>query len=306
MRDTSPSMRYTRAARAAAAEIIGTYSTSFGWATGLLGRRHRGHIRSIYALVRIADEIVDGTATEFGLDAEAQAQALEDYREQTHRAMAAGYSTDLVIHAFARTAAAAGIDTSLTGPFFDSMRADLHGSPGDDQQRAQYVYGSAEVVGLMCLRVFLREEQLPAGEVQELEEGARQLGAAFQNVNFLRDLAADAEQLGRNYLSDSAALTEAEHRAWVQIIGTQLDAAAAVIPSLPRDCRAAVAAAHLFFAELLTRLEATPTEELRRRRIRVPNPVKVRLISRALTGNAGALQRNPSPTTDRPRDPRSA
>lgn len=284
MHTASSSVRYTGAARAAADEVIDAYSTSFGWATRLLGRRHRDHIRSIYALVRVADEIVDGTAAAFGLDVAAQARMLESYREQTHRAMARGCSTDLVIHAFARTAVEAGIDTDLTGPFFDSMRADLHGSPADEDERARYVYGSAEVVGLMCLRVFLRRADPAPEELARLEHGAQQLGAAFQHVNFLRDLAADAEELGRNYLSEAGRLTEAEHRVWVETIAGELADAAAVIPLLPRDCRAAVTAAHLFFTELLDRLAATPTDQLRRRRVRVPNPVKIRLLGRALVG----------------------
>ncbi|WP_261623854.1 phytoene/squalene synthase family protein [Nesterenkonia marinintestina] len=295
--EPSPARRFTRTADAAADDVIDAYSTSFGWATRLLGRRHRAHVRSIYALVRVADEIVDGTAAGFGLGPEAQAETLDRYEAETRRAMASGFSTDLVIHSFARTARQAGIDTTLTGPFFESMRADLSGSPADAGERDRYVYGSAEVVGLMCLRVFLREETPSPAERARLEVGARRLGAAFQNVNFLRDLAADSEDLGRNYLSDRGVLTVEEHQAWVRTIAEQLDAAAAVIPLLPRDCRAAVTAAHLFFAELLRRLAATPTHELRRRRIRVPDPVKLRLLAQALAPTGPALRPTPTRST---------
>src|SRR5690606_35363535 len=130
----------------------------------------------------------------------------------THAALSSGISDNLVIHAFARTARAAGIDAELIDPFFASMRADL-GSAGtgsgleaeegttspvrgfDANEHAEYVFGSAEVVGLMCLKVFLIDLDRTPAEVARLEYGAPQLGAAFQNVNFLRDLADDAQRL---------------------------------------------------------------------------------------------------------------
>lgn len=278
--------RFSRAADTASTDVIRTYSTSFGLATTLLGARHRQHVRNIYAMVRIADEIVDGVAAQAGLDSSAQTEALESYVAETHRSMRTGYSTDLVLHAFARTARECGIGEDLTQPFFDSMRADI-ADPADfaaydAAAHERYVYGSAEVVGLMCLRVFLREASRTAEETAVLTHGARQLGAAFQNVNFLRDLADDTERLQRGYLGDSGRLTDADRDAWVRTVNAQLDDARRSIPLLPKDSRAAVRSAHALFAALTRRVARTPASELYRRRVRVPDPVKVLLAGRAV------------------------
>ncbi len=279
--------RFTRTAETVAGDVIHSYSTSFGLATRLLGKRHRTHVRNIYALVRVADEIVDGVAKEAGLTLAEQTAALDRYETETHRAMRIGYSSDLVVHAFARTARAAGIDESLTRPFFGSMRADLVESSQrttvyDEQAHAAYVYGSAEVVGLMCVRVFLRDQEVCAEECARLEHGAKRLGAAFQNINFLRDLADDTGRLGRSYLGVDGRLGDADRDRWVAEVREQLADAAAVLPLLPRDARAAVRSALELFAELANRVARTPAAELYRSRIRVPDPVKLRVASQAL------------------------
>lgn len=286
--------RFNRAADTASTEVIRTYSTSFGLATRLLGERHRQHVRNIYAMVRIADEIVDGVAAQAGLDESAQTGALASYVAETHRAMDVGYSTDLVLHAFARTARECGIGEDLTQPFFDSMAADIAGDTGftayDAAAHERYVYGSAEVVGLMCLRVFLREDTRTTGELETLTHGARQLGAAFQNVNFLRDLADDTERLQRGYLGDGGRLTDADRDDWVRTITAQLDDAARSIPLLPKDARAAVRSAHALFAALTRRVAKTPASSLYERRVRVPDPIKALLATQSVL--VTALERN--------------
>ncbi|WP_311259656.1 squalene/phytoene synthase family protein [Microbacterium sp. WCS2018Hpa-9] len=286
--------RFNRAADTASTEVIRTYSTSFGLATRLLGERHRQHVRNIYAMVRIADEIVDGVAAQAGLDESAQTDALASYVAETHRAMSVGYSTDLVLHAFARTARECGIGEDLTQPFFDSMAADIAADSGftayDAAAHERYVYGSAEVVGLMCLRVFLRDEKRTAGELETLTHGARQLGAAFQNVNFLRDLADDTERLQRSYLGDGGRLTDADRDDWVRTITAQLDDAARSIPLLPKDARAAVRSAHALFAALTRRVAKTPASSLYERRVRVPDPIKALLAARSTL--VTAMERN--------------
>lgn len=285
--DASALDRFTSTAQIAADDVITAYSTSFGLATKLLGRRHRQHVRNIYAMVRVADEIVDGVAAEAGLTAAEQQETLDRYIADTHRAMRTGYSSDLVIHAFAHTARAAGIDESLTQPFFDSMRADL-GAEGaeplvyDEAAHSRYVYGSAEVVGLMCLRVFVRDRRLDQAQLQRLEHGARRLGAAFQNINFLRDLADDTDRLGRSYLGTAPRLSDADRDEWVRTVRAQLDDAQAVIPLLPQDARAAVRSALALFAALTDRVDRTPVSELYRTRVRVPDPVKAGLAARAV------------------------
>ena len=291
-RDPSPSdraalARFTRTAETVSTGVIRTYSSSFGLATRLLGSRHRQHVRNIYAMVRVADEIVDGVAAEAGLDAKAQSEALSAYAAETHRAMSQGYSSNVVLHAFARTAREAGIDESLTQPFFTSMAADLCGADErhlmtyDAEQHRRYVHGSAEVVGLMCLRVFLRAEHPTASERAALEHGARQLGAAFQNVNFLRDLADDTDRLRRGYLAGAVPLTDAARDAWVETVRSQLDDARRTIPLLPRDAQVAVRSAHDLFEALARRVARTPAAVLYRRRVRVPDAVKVALALRA-------------------------
>ncbi|UOQ59414.1 squalene/phytoene synthase family protein [Leucobacter rhizosphaerae] len=283
----SPLARFTRTSELVAGQVIGAYSTSFGLATSLLGKRHRSHVRNIYALVRVADEIVDGVASEAGLSRAEQRAALERYAEDTHLAMRTGFSTDLVIHAFARTAREAGIDESLTGPFFDSMGTDVQETPDalavhTEDSHASYVYGSAEVVGLMCLRVFMRDSEVTDADRARLEAGAKQLGAAFQNINFLRDLADDTDRLGRGYLGVDGRLTDADRDRWVRTVRAQLADARQVLPLLPVDARAAVRSALALFQDLTSRIDRLPAEELYRTRVRVPDAVKLQLASRAV------------------------
>ena len=142
-------------ARRSAAVVISSYSTSFGAACRLLAEPVRTHVRDVYALVRVADEIVD--APELGADVRRRADLLERLEDETRQALVVGWSSNLVVHAFVTTARTCGIDMDLVGPFFDSMRTDLHRTEHDDATFDRYVYGSAEVVGLMCLRAFLSD-----------------------------------------------------------------------------------------------------------------------------------------------------
>lgn len=278
---------YDRLADQTASLVIRRYSTSFGMASRLLGAGIRQSVANIYALVRVADEIVDGGAEDAGLDRRRAQALLDAYEAETERALAEGYSADLVVHAFARTARSAGFGVELTKPFFASMRADLHATEHDADSFAAYVYGSAEVVGLMCLRVFVKDAPRPyrADELATLETGARALGAAFQKVNFLRDLAADHDKLGRSYFPgiDVTRLTEDEKTTLLDDIDADLARAAATLPLLPRSSRRAVALAQRLFAELSRRLRRTPASELMRTRVRVPDPVKLRIALGAAT-----------------------
>lgn len=273
---------YDRTAQDAAATVIARYSTSFGLACRLLGPRPRPHVRVIYALVRVADEIVDGPAAAAGLSAAEARAVLDDLETETLVAVERGFSANLIVHAFARTARECGIGEDLIRPFFASMRTDLSTQRHDDASHDAYVYGSAEVVGLMCLQVFVNAgAQHPQTPSPDLVDGARRLGAAFQDVNFLRDLDHDAASLGRDYLG--LASGDTSRAAVLDRIDADLAAAAAVIPRLPADCRRAVTAAHDLFAELSARLRATPVPE---RRVRVPDLVKARLAARAMLGFA--------------------
>jgi phytoene/squalene synthetase len=284
----TPLDRYGRAARRAAAVLIDEYSTSFGLATRLLPAATRGHIRDVYALVRLADEVVDGVARQSGLDARRIRTVLDELERQVDLALETGYSTNPVVHAFGLTAREVGIERALVTPFFASMRMDLERTEHDDASFARYVDGSAEVVGLMCLRAFTVGRRLSTEERDRLEVGARRLGAAFQKVNFLRDLAADADGLGRAYFPGvvPAELDEPTKHRLLDDIDADLAAAAASLPLLEPGPRRAVAAAHGLFAALADRLRATPAEQLRRTRVRVPDPEKLRIAARALAGRA--------------------
>jgi phytoene/squalene synthetase len=275
---------YDRVAEETASIVIRRYSTSFGLASRLLGDGVRQHVENIYALVRVADEIVDGPATEAGLDAVRAARVLNELEAETERAMREGFSANLVVHAFALTAREVNFGAELTAPFFESMRMDLTETEHDQVSFDKYVYGSAEVVGLMCLRAFLHGE--PVVDLARFETGARALGAAFQKVNFLRDLAADFESLGRSYFPDVAveSFDEATKARLLDDIDADLAVSAAVVGDLPRSSRRAVALAQSLFAELSTRLRVTPANELVRTRVRVPNPVKARLALTAALG----------------------
>ncbi|MFC5502728.1 phytoene/squalene synthase family protein [Lysinimonas soli] len=280
---------YSRAAQLSSARVIHEYSTSFGMATRLMDRRLRPGIENIYGLVRIADEIVDGAAAEAGLRREAQRALLDALEAETERTLQLGYSANLIVHSFAVTARAAGIGPELTRPFFASMRRDLDPAAFTNEQVRDYIYGSAEVIGLMCLKVFLSEGPDEADQRRRLEQGARRLGAAFQKINFLRDLRTDWIALHRNYFPDidPARLSEAQKQQLLADIEADLEIARTAIPYLPRSCRAAVAAAHGLFRELTARIRATPASDLLSRRIRVPTLAKLRILLEAqLLGRA--------------------
>ncbi len=275
---------YDRVAEETASIVIRRYSTSFGLASRLLGTGIRQQIENIYALVRIADEIVDGPATEAGLDTITAGRQLNELERETENAMNTGFSANLIVHAFALTAREVQFGADLTAPFFESMRMDLTDKEHDQASFDRYVYGSAEVVGLMCLRAFLHGENVSPDDTARFEHGARALGAAFQKVNFLRDLAADFQDLGRSYFPgvNVDTFTEAEKLRLLDDIDADLAVSAAVVPDLPKSSRRAVALAQSLFAELSVRLRATPASELVKARVRVPNPVKARLALSAM------------------------
>jgi phytoene/squalene synthetase len=200
--------------------------------------------------------------------------------------MESGFSANLVVHAFAQTARLANISKDLVKPFFASMRMDLSTKEHDQRGFDIYVYGSAEVVGLMCLDVFLMGQDLTPAERQEFVTGARALGAAFQKVNFLRDLAADFQKLGRSYFPgvNVDTFNEAEKVRLVEDIEADLVVSSRSLRKLPPTSRKAVSAAQMFFTELNRNIEATPAAELIQRRIRVSNPKKLVILAQAWFG----------------------
>lgn len=277
-----PATGYDELARASASLVIRRYSSSFGLASRLLGQGVREHVECVYALVRVADEVVD--APRSGSGPPAQRTLLDALEGDVQLALETGHSANLVVHAFAGTARTCGIGGELVAPFFESMRMDLEVREHDPASFARYVYGSAEVVGLMCLRVFLAAEPDPVGRYAELAPGAQALGAAFQKVNFLRDLAEDWQLLGRRYFPgvDPRRLTDRERDRLLDDIDADLRVAARALPRLPDSSRRGVQAAHAVFSELSRRLRATPAADIARRRVRVPGPAKARVVTGAL------------------------
>ena len=276
---------YTRTSAEAAARVISAYSTSFSMAANLLPPDCRRGIRNIYALVRTADEIVDGTAAEAGLTADQRRSALDALEQEVLLGTAHGFSANPLVHAFAVTARDADIETPLITAFFTSMRRDL--SPVERLSRAEYdeyVYGSAEVVGLMCLRVFLCGDTWDAERLEPVEHGAARLGAAFQKINFLRDLGDDAAQLGRAYFPGArpGQLSEREKADILDEIDEDLVAAKAGIAGLPPGPRRATQLAAHLFEDVAAQLRRTPAAEILHRRVSVPWRRKTYLLLKAL------------------------
>ena len=280
---------YNKVAHDSASVVISEYSTSFGWATSLLPAGVRGQIKDIYALVRVADEIVDGSAAgSNGAQKVNIRKQLDDLEGEVYAAMKVGFSTNLIVHAFALTAVQVGITKAMIEPFFASMRADITKAKHTSKTFKDYVYGSAEVVGLMCLRAFIagREDHYSPSEKTALDEGALALGAAFQKINFLRDLDADFRALGRSYFPGITIETfnEEQKQFLVADIAADLIVAANSIRLLPRDVRPAVSAAQFLFQELTVKIARTPASVLISTRIRVSNPRKLVLVAKALLG----------------------
>jgi phytoene synthase len=277
---------YTRVAEETASGVIRRYSSSFGLASSILDKTTRQHIENIYSLVRLADEIVDGVAYEAGVSVQRAGEMLDALERDTEEAMDSGYSTNLIVHAFAHTAKTVGITAELTRPFFASMRMDLNDTQHTDESFEAYVYGSAEVVGLMCLEAFLHGHHVAGADKDTMVIGGRALGAAFQKVNFLRDLGADFVTLGRSYFPgvtpdslDNATLIEL-----LDDIDQDLVLSAQALRLLPPKARRAVALAHALFDELGRRLRKTPAEELIQRRVRVPGLVKLWIAMKIFVG----------------------
>ena len=276
MTPTKPHAEFTEAARACAQVLLRRYSTSFALACRLLSPATRPHVAAIYAWARVADEVVDGAMD----DPAAARELIAEARRRTHRAIEQGLDPDPVTHAFADTARRFGIGARLVDPFYDSMEADLDVTAHSDESLRRYIHGSAEVIGEMCLRTFAGGG---LGDDDELAAGARALGAAFQKVNFLRDVREDSVRLGRNYLPgrDPLALTDRDVRELADDVDVDLRLARVAIDRIPGRDRLAVLAAHDLFAELNARLRAAGAAGVSSGRVRVPDAVKLKIIARA-------------------------
>lgn len=249
------------------------YSTSFGNATTLFPLTIRKHIYAIYGLVRIADEVVD---TYRGKDVD---KVLLDLETEVYTAMRRGYSTNPVIQSFVLTAKIYGIDRSLIHPFFVSMAMDLHAVVYTQSVYEKYIYGSAEVVGLMCLKVFCEGDEKLYGK---LEKGAKALGAAYQKVNFLRDLAADYNDLGRVYFPNVTFDSFDDHTKDKIIRNIEKDfiVAERSIHLLPENSNNAVFMSFVYYQALLAKLRKTSAATIKQKRIRINDAAKTVLFTK--------------------------
>lgn len=269
--------KYQDMSKRSAAVVIDSYSTSFSLASRSFGARIREDIATLYAVVRIADEIVDGVGAQCGLDEAEVAQRLDEFQTNTLRAMETGFSTNPVLQAFAEMARRCGIDPEHLRAFFATMRQDVAPHDYDRSELETYVYGSAEVIGLMCLAIFTADAPPSADVYARCVAGARALGRAFQMINFLRDYAQDSTVLGRHYLQ----LTPKVKDQVVCEIREDLATAHAAIPDLPIEARTGVIAAYLLFSELTDRVDAASLEDIASARVRVPNARKLVLLGQA-------------------------
>ncbi len=252
--------------------ITKKYSTSFSIAVSLLAAGIRQAIYNIYGFVRVADEIVDS------FEGYPQEDILKRFEEEYSYALKLGISTNPIINAFQKTVIEYSIDDSLVRSFLRSMRADLSKQIyANKEEMEDYIYGSADVVGLMCLKVFVNGD---TKEYDRLKDAAMSLGSAFQKVNFLRDLKQDYAHLNRTYFPniDPENLTTEDKNKIVQEIKEDFNAAYIGIKELPKEARFGVYVAYKYYLQLLKKVDKTPAEVLMDKRIRVSNLLKTYLL----------------------------
>jgi phytoene synthase len=250
------------------------YSTSFSSAIKLLHKDLRTPICNIYGFVRFADEIVD---TFHGFD---KALLFEEFKKATYDAIERGISLNPILHSFQMTVNQYGIDHALIDAFLYSMELDLGKHTYDRAGYETYIYGSAEVVGLMCLYIFCEGNQ---AQYDALKPAAKSLGSAFQKVNFLRDVKADFEGLDRMYFPDCdfANFTQADKLAIEQDIQKDFDEAYAGILNLPIKARFGVYVAYKYYLSLFKKIQRLEPAHILESRVRIPDYGKAFILAKA-------------------------
>lgn len=251
------------------------YSTSFSLGIKLLDRSLHRPIYAIYGMVRFADEIVDSF---HGYDKE---NLLYQFRNDTYEAIYNEISLNPILNEFQKVVNDYNIDHQWINTFFKSMRMDLSDKYHDVLSYKDYILGSAEVVGLMCLHVFVEGDKQ---KFNELKPFAMSLGSAFQKVNFLRDLKADYEALGRTYFPgvDMESFTS-QHKKSIELdISQDFEMALVGIKKLPKKSRKGVYLAYVYYLQLFRKIRQTPVEKIMESRIRVPNVSKLGLMFQSM------------------------
>lgn len=262
---------YNQTCRECSRLITKAYSTSFSAGIRAFDERFRMPIYSIYGFVRFADEIVD---TFHGYP---KAELLDRFRKDTYLAIEEGISLNPVLNAFQEVVRKYGIGKDLIDAFLDSMEMDLHHNTYGQGLYEKYIYGSAEVVGLMCLRVFTEGNN---EQYEHLVPSARSLGSAFQKINFLRDLKSDFDDRGRvyfpgvdfnNFTAEDKALIEKD-------IKKDFDDALVGIKQLPKGARRGVYLAYVYYLNLFKKIRQTAAAKVKEQRIRVNDGQKLVLL----------------------------
>ena len=255
--------------------VTKTYSTSFALATKMLGPSIRYDIYNIYGFVRFADEIVD-SFHDYHTE-----ELFNEFEKNLANALKHKISLNPILNSFQHTYHKYDIPYHLVESFMKSMRMDLTKTKyTTDKEFKEYIYGSADVVGLMCLMVFVKGDK---DEYERLKDSAMSLGSAFQKVNFLRDLKADYEELHRSYFpnTDLNQLDEDSKRQIIDEIKEDFQKSLKGIQQLPREAKFGVYTAYKYYTRLLKKLEHTPSSLIRQTRIRVPDYQKFGLLARS-------------------------
>ena len=255
--------------------VTESYSTSFALATKMLSSSIRKDIYNIYGFVRFADEIVD-TFHEYDKET-----LFNDFEKALEDAIQNKISLNPILNSFQNTYHRYDIPRHLVDSFMKSMRMDLHKNVYTTQEEyKEYIYGSADVVGLMCLRVFVNGDD---EKYEELRDAAMALGSAFQKINFLRDLKADYEDLNRSYFPNTNLLDldEQSKIRIVQEIKDDLKLGYEGILKLPNSSKFGVYTAYKYYGKLLNKLKRTPSREIKNSRIRIPNYQKFGLLAKS-------------------------
>jgi phytoene/squalene synthetase len=259
-------------------DVTNTYSTSFSLGIYYLNNKFHTSIYGIYGFVRLADEIVD-SFHDYN-----KHELLKNLRIDTEYAIKNKISINPVLNQFQRTIHQYNIEWELVDTFIKSMEMDLIDKVHDESSYKKYILGSAEVVGLMCLRVFVENDHTL---YEKLKPHAMSLGSAFQKVNFLRDLKADYNELGRTYFPgvDFNNFTNKEKTEIQNEIEAEFAHALIGIKMLPTGSRGGVYLAYFYYKELFLRIKKTPPEKIMNSRIRIPDANKIGLMFNSLIRN---------------------
>lgn len=267
--------RFDKLSESCSRETTRLYSTSFSLGIYFLGQKIRGPVYAIYGFVRLADEIVDSF---HDYD---KKTLMAEFRADCFQAIDRGISMNPVLNSFQHVVNQYQIPHKLIDQFLKSMEMDLNTQVYTTEIYEEYILGSAQVVGLMCLQVFTNGD---AADYGRLREPAMKLGSAFQKVNFLRDLKADHINLGRTYFPgvDLSLFSETDKKAIEKEIENEFREALAGIRQLPVSCRRGVYLAYVYYLKLFKKIAGLPADQLMGGRIRVSNGHKLWLMADSL------------------------